>query len=255
MVPDAPVHGAVAGRRVVVTGATGAAGAATVKALRRAGADVAAAGRDADRLRIFVRSQDAAALHNEVATALSGYVVDLSDEAETSAWADKVRERGPVDGVIHLVGGWRGGSNFAGNTMTDAEWLHDQIVRTTQHVSLAFYEALVGTDAGRFAIVSSRMAAEPTAGNAAYASAKAAAEAWTRALADGFASAQADPGALRAAATIFVVDSLVDGAMRSAQPDRTFRQATDVDELAKAVVGLWDGEAADLNGARVMLTP
>jgi NADP-dependent 3-hydroxy acid dehydrogenase YdfG len=226
---DGSVDRGVAGRRVVVTGATGGAGAATAKALRAAGADVVAAGRDADRLRIFVRSQDAAALGNEVATALVADVVDLSDEASTRAWAD--------------------------NAMADAEWLHDQIVRTTQHVTLAFYQALVAADAGRFAMVSSRMATEPTAGNAAYASAKAAAEAWTRALADGFAGAHAEPGPVRAAATIFVVDSLVDGAMRSAQPERSFRQATDVDELAKAVVGLWDGDAGELNGARVMLTP
>lgn len=245
---------AVSGRTVVVTGATGAAGAATVRHLRSAGANVVATGRSPERLRAFVRSQDAAALENETATALYGDAVDLTDEAATRAWAGMVRERsGPVDGVIHLVGGWRGGASFLDNTMEDAAWLHEQIVVTTQHVTLALYDDLVAAPAGRFAIVSARIASEPTAGNAAYAAAKAAAEAWTQALADAFATSIAHPGPLRAAATIFVVDMLVDDDMRAASPGRAFKGATDVDDLATAAVGLWDTEAAELNGSRVML--
>lgn len=247
---------AVDRRTVVVTGATGAAGAATVRELRAAGMDVVATGRDPDRLRAFVRAQAAAALDNEPATGLYGEAVDLTDEAATRAWAAAVRrQRGPVDGVIHLVGGWRGAARFEDNTMIDADWLHEQIVRTTQLVALAFFDDLVAAPAGRFAIVSAVAAAEPTAGNAAYASAKAAAEAWTHAMAHGFATAQGDPGPLRAAATIFVVDSLVDDETRTAQPSRAFKNATDVDDLAKAVVGLWDTDATELNGVRVMLAP
>ena len=242
-------------RTVVVTGATGAAGAATVRALRAAGTDVVAVGRDRDRLRAYVRAQAAAALENDAPTALYGDAVDLSDETATRNWARDRAGATRIDGVIHLVGGWRGGDGFDDNTMVEADWLHEQIVRTTQLVSLAFFDALVAAPAGRFAIVSARAAAEPTAGNAAYASAKAAAEAWTRAMADGFAKVQADPGPLRAAATIFVVESLVDDAMRAAEPGRAFKRATDVDDLAKAAVGLWGTDAAELNGARVMLTP
>jgi NADP-dependent 3-hydroxy acid dehydrogenase YdfG len=243
---------AVDRRTVVVTGATGTAGAATVRELRAAGMDVVATGRDRDRLRAFVRAQAEAALENETATALYGDAVDLTDETAVRAWA---ASRTPVDGVIHLVGGWRGGARFQDNTMVDADWLHEQIVRTTQVVSLAFFDDLVAAPAGRFAIVSAKAAGEPTAGNAAYASAKGAAEAWTRAMAHGFATAQADPGPLRAAATIFVVDSLVDDEMRAADPGRAFKNATDVDDLAKAVVGLWETDAADINGVRVMLAP
>jgi len=241
---------------VIVTGATGSAGAATVRQLRDAGADVVAAGRDADRLRAFVRAQDAAALDDETPTALYGDAVDLTDETATRAWAARAIERsGRVDGVIHLVGGWRGGRTFPDNAMADATWLHEQVVLTTQHVTLAFYDALAAAPAGRFAIVSAPAATEPTAGNAAYASVKAGAEAWTRALADGFATVQAEPGPLRAAATIFVVEMLVDDAMRAAQPGRAFNRATDVEDLAKAVVGLWDTDPAEINGARVMLGP
>jgi hypothetical protein len=45
----------------------------------------------------------------------------------------------------------------------------------------------------------------------------------------------------------------VDDVMRAAEPGRKFKRATDVDDLARAVVGLWDGAAVELNGARVML--
>jgi 3-oxoacyl-[acyl-carrier protein] reductase len=74
-------------------------------------------------------------------------------------------------------------------------------------------------------------------------------------MADGFTKTQADPGPLRAAATIFVVESLVDDVLRASEPGRTFKKATDVDDLAEAVVGLWDTRAEELNGVRVMLVP
>ena len=72
--------------------------------------------------------------------------------------------------------------------------------------------------------------ASPTAGGASYAAAKAAAEAWTLAVADGFRRAQSGsprprnkpPVEQHSAAVIFVVKALVDEAMRAASPERKF---------------------------------
>ncbi len=66
---------------------------------------------------------------------------------------------------------------------------------------------------GRFVLVSSKQAQAPTATNAAYAAAKAAAEAWTLALADGFEGSDAT-------ANILVVDAILTPRMREEEPDK-----------------------------------
>jgi NAD(P)-dependent dehydrogenase (short-subunit alcohol dehydrogenase family) len=173
--------------------------------------------------------------------------VDRTDFAAVRDLARRVdQEHGRVDGVVHLVGGWRGSKTFAETDLADWDALHTQLIRTLQHVSLAFEPALRRGPDGRFAIVSARAAQSPTQGNAAYAAAKAAAEAWTLALADAFAGTPA-------AATILVVKALVNDAMRGANPERSFPGFTDVATLGDAVAGLWDRPADEINGKRLDL--
>ncbi|MEU8249548.1 SDR family NAD(P)-dependent oxidoreductase [Nonomuraea sp. NPDC048916] len=174
--------------------------------------------------------------------------VDLLDREAVNDLAARVeREHGGVDGVVHLVGGWRGSASFAETRLEDWDDLHDLLIRTLQHVSLAFEPLLRRSPDGRFVIVSAKAAEHPTAGGAAYAAAKAASEAWTLSLAD----------ALRgtgAAAVILVVKALVNDAMRAAKPDAKFAGFTDVADLAQAIGGLYDRPAADINGTRLDLT-
>lgn len=243
------------GRVVAVAGATGAAGRATVRRLAAAGATVACAGTDARRLDLVLDATRRAVPGSIVV----GQVLDLLDPQAAGDWADHVEaEHGSVDGLIHLVGGWRGGKKFADTDLSDWDFLHDQLVRTLQHTSLAFHDALLRSPAGRFAIVSATAAAKPTAGNAAYATAKAAAEAWTLAVADSFRTlAEADPALSpqRAAAAILVIKALVTSEMREAKPNAKFAGFTDVDDLAESVVDLWNRPATDLNGQHLWLTP
>jgi NAD(P)-dependent dehydrogenase (short-subunit alcohol dehydrogenase family) len=174
--------------------------------------------------------------------------VDLADPEAVRALAHRVEaEHGRVDGVVHLVGGWRGSKTFADTDLADWDALHELLIRTLQNVSLAFEPLLRKSDAGRFAIVSAKAAQEPTQGSAAYAAAKAAAEAWTLALADALRGTPA-------AATILVVKALVNDAMRAASPERRFPGFTDVNDLAATVAGLWDRPAGEINGTRSDLT-
>ena len=76
--------------------------------------------------------------------------------------------------------------------LADYDFLHGLLVRTLQLTSRAFHRALTQSDHGRFVLVSAAAAQNPTDTNAAYASAKAAAEAWTLALADSFAGTPGD---------------------------------------------------------------
>ena len=247
--------GPLDGRVVAVAGATGPAGHAAVRRLAAAGAVVACAGTDARRLDVVLDATRRAV----PGAVVVGDVLDLLDPQAAGDWADHVEaEHGSVDGLIHLVGGWRGGKKFTDTDLSDWDFLHDQLVRTLQHTSLAFHDALRRSPAGRFAIVSAAAAAKPTAGNAAYATAKAAAETWTLALADSFRTlAEADPeqSPQSAAAAILVIKALVTPEMREAKPNAKFAGFTDVADLAESIADLWNQPATDLNGQHLWLTP
>jgi NAD(P)-dependent dehydrogenase (short-subunit alcohol dehydrogenase family) len=174
--------------------------------------------------------------------------VDLLDRAAVQDLAARIdREHGRVDGVVHLVGGWRGSPSFAETSLDDWDDLHDLLIRTLQHVSLAFEPLLRRSDNGRFVIVSAKAAERPSAGGAVYAAAKAAAEAWTLALADALKGSAS-------AATVLVVKALVNNAMRAERPDAAFPGFTDVNDLATAIGGLYQRPAAEVNGMRLDLT-
>ncbi|NRQ38817.1 SDR family NAD(P)-dependent oxidoreductase [Nonomuraea sp. NN258] len=174
--------------------------------------------------------------------------VDLLDRAAVQELAERVdRVHGRVDGVVHLVGGWRGSKTFAETRLEDWDLLHDLLIRTLQHVSLAFEPLLRKSGNGRFVIVSAKAAERPGAGGAAYSAAKAAAEAWTLSLADALRGTPA-------AATVLVVKALVNDAMRAEKPEGKFPGFTDVRDLAAAIGGLYDRPADEINGTRLDLT-
>ncbi|QCU76893.1 SDR family NAD(P)-dependent oxidoreductase [Citricoccus sp. SGAir0253] len=208
------------GRTVLVAGAGSASGLAATRALAAAGARVVATGRNAARLTPLA------------ALGADTEVVDLADEVAVLGLVDRLRERGlAVDGVLHLVGGWRGGGGLAGQAEADYRALEPSLT-ALRHVSRALDDDLRSSPAGRLAIVSSTAVARPLAGGANYAAVKAAAEAWTRAVAQGYAKAAREAGEpLRAAAVVYRVKAL----------------AGLEDRLAAAYAGLWDADAARLN--------
>ncbi|GAA4929816.1 SDR family NAD(P)-dependent oxidoreductase [Streptomyces coeruleoprunus] len=243
--------GALDGAVIAVAGAAGPAGRAALMRLAEAGATVVAADASAERL---AEAVDAARYAHGGAT-VTGDTVDLLDLDATREWARKTeKEFGRVDGLVHLVGGWRGSATFGESDPADWELLEKLLIRTVQHTSLAFHEALKRSDRGRYVLVSQSGAAKPTEGNAAYAAAKAAAEAWTLALADSFRKAGGEEGPTSAAA-ILVIKALVHDAMRAERPNAKFAGFTDVKDLADAIAGVWDRPAQEVNGQRLWLTP
>lgn len=239
------------GAVIAVAGAAGPAGRAALRRLAVGGATVIASDADPQRLHEAVdEARDAAA-----GAVVTGDTVDLLDPGAARVWADRTeKEFGHVDGLIHLVGGWRGSANFQDTDLADWELLEKLLVKTVQHTSLAFHGPLLRSSRGRYVLVSAEGASKPTAGNAAYAAAKAAAEAWTLALADSFrkAGGEAGPGA---AAAVLIVKALVHDEMRAQRPNAKFAGFTDVADLAEATAALWDRPAEEVNGTRLWLTP
>lgn len=243
--------GALEGAVVAVAGAAGPAGRATLLRLAEAGAVVVASDANATRL---AEAVDAARYAHGGAT-VTGDTVDLLDLGAAREWADRTeKEFGRIDGLVHLVGGWRGSAGFAETDLADWTLLEKLLIRTVQHTSLAFQSGLQRSDRGRYLLISAAGASKPTAGNAAYAASKAAAEAWTLALADAFRKAGGED-ASRSAAAILVVKALVHDAMRAERPNAKFAGFTDVKELADAIAGVWDRPAPEVNGKRLWLTP
>jgi len=213
-----PLHG----RLVLIAGATSTSGEAVARALATAGATVLAVGTREEAL-------------DALAAAVPGVdtrVCDLADRDAVAELAMRIHLKfGAVDGLIHLVGGWRGGGGLTGQSDEDWDFL-ERAFRTLRNTTRVFYDDLVASSAGRLAIVSSTAVDAPYAGGANYAAAKAAADAWTRAVAQGFRKEAPD-----AAAVVFVVKTL----------------AGLEEQLGEEVVRLWQSPAADVNGTRIPL--
>ncbi|MDH4176873.1 MAG: SDR family oxidoreductase [Thermoleophilia bacterium] len=226
------------GRVIAVAGAAGNLGPTVVRRLAAAGAVLSLAGRRASEL-------------EELAAELGGghdtAAVDLLDEPATRAWADGlVARHGRVDGLVHLVGGWRGGTAIEDAGLEDWDWLQALLVRTLQHTTRAFLPHLLASGHGRVVAIAAAQAQAPTHPNASYAAAKAAADAWVLALADRFRGS-------RSTANLVVVGAIVTPAMRAAEPQRDFSTFTPAEEIAEAVAFLASDAASSMNGQRVTL--
>jgi NAD(P)-dependent dehydrogenase (short-subunit alcohol dehydrogenase family) len=231
------------GRVIAIAGAAGGLGPSVAGTLAAHGATIAATDVSQQRLDEL---QSALDLPGE---RFDARVVDLLDEDAARAWASDLGDRfGGVDGLLHLVGGWRGGQPLPEAPLSDYEWLHDLLVRTVQHTTRAFHDALAASDHGRFVLVSSSQAQTPEGTNAAYAAAKAAAETWTLALADSFKDTAAT-------ANIVVVNAILTPQMRAENPDKPFRSFTSAEQIAAAICFVCSDAAAKMNGKRLSLHP
>lgn len=226
---------------IVIAGATGAAGPPLVERLARAGATVVALGSHEERLDRVVGAARTASGSDRI----EARVVDLLDAEATDALAAELLTRhGRIDGLAHLVGGWRGGASLVEEPLEDWDWLNDLLIRTLMSSTRAFHDALRASPHGRLILISTRQTQAPSAKNAMYAAAKAAAEAWTLAVADSFSGSDA-------AAVILPIKALLTPAMREAKPKAAFTGYTDVADLADTMHDLWLRPAAELNGQRL----
>jgi len=211
--------------RILIAGATSALGHATATALLDAGHHVIAVGSNADRLGLV----DASA-HLEC---------DLTDLEAVRSLAEEV---GELDGLVHLVGGWRGGGGLAGQTDEDWAWLEQRVVGTLRNTTRALAPAIGRSAAGVIAIISTTGLERPTAGNANYVALKAAAETWLAAVGHELRGTPARTVIKR-------IKALVSDADRAAQPERDFAGYTDVAELAAELVAEFSS-AADAGADR-----
>jgi NAD(P)-dependent dehydrogenase (short-subunit alcohol dehydrogenase family) len=146
------------GKSVLITGAKGGLGTFVTWAFLDAGAKVAGVSRS-------IRPEDFPHARFTAIAAELG-----SAEAAMLAVRKAESESGPIDAVVHLVGGFAGGKSVE-KSGADLERMLDLNFRSAFHVFSAAIERMRG---GAVLAIGSRTAAEPAAGFSAYSASKAA---------------------------------------------------------------------------------
>lgn len=220
---------------VAISGAAGGLGPTVARAFFGAGASLAVAGRSAEKLDQLLDSLKVPADRR----LSSG--VDLGDPGGARAWAEAVLAKfGSVDVVLHLVGGYKGGTSVADIPLSDWNDLQGMLVGTTLNVVRAFAGTLK-KGGGRFIGVTSPKAQTPTAKSAIYSMAKAASDALVLALAD-------ELRGTGSTANLIMVDSI------GSDPQKPYGKSTPPEEIAAAMLFLCSDQAATINGVRLPLT-
>jgi NAD(P)-dependent dehydrogenase (short-subunit alcohol dehydrogenase family) len=154
----------LSGRIVLVTGATGGLGPAVVREIAACGAHLAVAGG---------REASAVALANEIADG-RGFGADLTGERGAAELVARVTEHvGEIHALVHLVGGYEGGS-LAESDVDVWDRMLALNLRSAILTARAVLPGMVERGHGKIVAVASKAARETTPGSAAYAVSKAA---------------------------------------------------------------------------------
>jgi NAD(P)-dependent dehydrogenase (short-subunit alcohol dehydrogenase family) len=228
-------------RVVFISGATGAAGRAAAARFAAAGDRLALVGTDLDRLTTAA---------TEIGLVEGGWrpvVADLREEAHAqAAVAEAEAHLGPVDVVVHLVGGWAGGTPVVQTERAGVEEMLAQHLWSTLAVVRAVVPGMTARGWGRIVAAVPSSILEPAPKMAAYGIAKAAQDALLRTLAREVAGAGVTVNLL----SIRQIDVLHE---RETDPLPRNAAWTTPDEVAATIFSLCSDEAAAITGARIPL--
>jgi NAD(P)-dependent dehydrogenase (short-subunit alcohol dehydrogenase family) len=226
---------------VLVTGATGPSGRAVARRFAADGARLALNGSDASRLAAVIAELGLAA---ERALAVPG---DLTDPGAACGVVTAAEAAfGRVDVLVHLVGGWTGGTAVVDVDHAEVRSMLDQHLWTTLNTLQAVLPGMTSRGFGRVVAVSSPFATSPGPRGASYAMAKAAEEVLLRSVAR-------ETAADGVTANVVVIRTLDDERSRAAQPNARTAGWTTPEELADAIAWIASPAAAAVNGQRIPL--
>jgi NAD(P)-dependent dehydrogenase (short-subunit alcohol dehydrogenase family) len=234
---EALIHAPV----VLITGATGPLGRVAAQRFAQDGARLATVGRDEGSLD---------ALRESLGVSSDRWLsvpAELTDADAASKVAGAVTDRwGRIDVLLHLVGGWAGGTPVVDLDHAEVRRMLDQHLWTTLHVAQAVVPGMVERGVGRVLAVSSPLASDPGSKGASYAIAKAAEEVLIRSLAREVAGSGVT-------ANLVIVRTLDANHERETAPSTKNASWTTPEEVAGVLAFLASPAAAALNGARIPL--
>ncbi|HEX6475424.1 MAG TPA: SDR family oxidoreductase [Candidatus Limnocylindria bacterium] len=226
---------------MTIPGATGAAGRAAVAAFAAAGYKVGLIGTDAERLRALAADLDLADGRWQ------GAAGDVTHADDVRRVVDEITQAlGPVDVLVHVVGGWLGGVAAVDVEPADVQTSFDQHVFSTLHMVQAVVPGMVERGWGRIFAISQPLASEPGPRGGGYLMAKAAQEVQLRSLARDLAGSGVT-------ANLLIVKTIDKDHERDREPSTKTAQWTTPEEIAATMVMLCGDEASTINGARIPL--
>jgi NAD(P)-dependent dehydrogenase (short-subunit alcohol dehydrogenase family) len=151
-------------------------------------------------------------------------------------------EHGPLDALVHLVGGFAGGSPLVETTDHTWDGMMNVNVRSAFCAMRAALKPMQAAARGRIVAVGTRMAVEPTPNFAAYAVSKAALVALVKNVA-------AEGQKFGVSANVILPSIIDTPANRAALPDADFSRWVRPESIAKLIVFLVSDAAADTSGA------
>ena len=231
--PTAPV--------VLITGATGGLGRIAAAALAADGCRLGLVGRDRDRLAAVAADLELAS------DAWTLAVGDLRVPDEAAAAVGAVEAHfGRIDVLLHLVGGWSGGTAVADLDPATLAKMLDQHVWTTFHMARAVVPGMTARGWGRIVAVTSTATANPGPRAAAYLAAKAAQETLLRVLAR-------EVAADGVTVNLIAVRAIDTDHAREHDPSPKNAAWTTPEEITATIRYLLGDAAAAVNGGRIAL--
>ncbi len=228
-------------RVVFIAGATGGLGRTAAAAFAEDGARIALGGTNRERLERVAREL---ALPDDRWVAAVG---DATSRAGARAAATIATDRfGPVDVLLHLVGGWAGGTPVVELDLDETQAMLAQHVWSTINLAQAFVPAMVERGWGRFVAASSSAALTAPAKSGPYAAAKAAQETLLRSLAK-------EVAATGVTVNVVVMRAIDEEHERETAPSPRNASSTTPEEIVATIRFLCSAEAAPINGARIPL--
>jgi NAD(P)-dependent dehydrogenase (short-subunit alcohol dehydrogenase family) len=228
-----------AGKVVVVAGGTGGLGNAVSRAFLEDEAKVVVTYRKEEEFATLKQAAGAKA------TALEGFVVDVTDEAATSEFIGAVLSRhGAVDVLVNTVGGYAGGVKLWELDTKVFDAMLSLNLCSGYALSRAVLPAMLKQKCGAIVNVAAKAAFDHGAGASAYAASKAAAVAMMASLA-----ADVKGTGVRVNS---ILPSIIDTAgNREAMPNADFSTWPKPEEIAQVILFLCSDKAAVVHGAAV----
>ena len=212
--------GEFTGRVVLVAGASGALGTVVTQAFLEAGANVAAVSRSGSEIS-----------------------ADLTRPDDAARAVEAVRARfGRLDVLLHLAGGFEGGTPVA--ETTDGVWsrMFDLNLNAAFYCARAALPAMIEAKHGRIVAIGSKTAVEPVATLAAYGASKAALVALVRTIA-------LEVKRSGVTANVVLPSVINTPANRAADPTADSSRWVSPESIARLLLWLASDAAADINGA------
>lgn len=224
----------VAGKVVIITGASGGLGAFVTKAFLDGGAKVAGVDRS-ERSR------------NADHPALSHFAVQLEDApAVDKLIADVLSMHGRIDAVVHLVGGFAGGERIDQTSDRTWESMIAMNLRPAWELARAVLPVMRRARRGSFIAIGSAAALDPVAGLGAYGASKAALISLVRTI-----SVENLDHNIRA--NIVSPSTMDTPANRAAMPEADPKVWVQPANVASLLVWLVSDAGAEVNGAVIPL--